>query len=282
MQYDQHLKLGVINRLKIDRFTPHGIFLVSQDEKDVLLPQAYVTKEMKEGEILDVFLYTDSQDRLIATTLKPKAMLDQFALLEVIDKSSFGAFVDWGLPKDLLVPSMLQKTPFEIGEKRFLKIIYDEKTHRLVGSEKLGDFFAKKVKGLKNRQKVQILIIAKTPLGYKCIVEEKYEGLIYHNEIFENIKLGDTKDAYIKKIRSDGSIDISLREIGNKNTTTSEDKILNLLKQNKGILPYNYKSDAQLIKDIFEMSKKEFKKSLTALKEDSKIEIKESGIYIKT
>jgi predicted RNA-binding protein (virulence factor B family) len=274
------LELGEINTLRVDRLTPHGVFIMAEDGNDVLLPQAYVTDEMIEDSLVDVFLYTDSEDRLVATTLKPHAKLDEFGLFEVVDVAPFGAFVDWGLPKDLLVPKMLQKTPFKIGEKRFLKVVYDERTHRLVGSEKLGDFFQKKVKGLKPQQEVEILIITKTPLGYKCIVEGKYEGLIYHNEIFENISLGEKKTAFIKTIRKDANIDLSLRKAGSKNSTDSADKILNLLQQNKGIMPYNYKSDAQLIKDIFGMSKKEFKRSLTTLQESKKIEVRDTGIYL--
>lgn len=277
---NKFLELGVINTLRVDRQTPHGLFLMAEDDKDVLLPQAYVKDEMIEDSIVEVFLYTDSEDRLIATTLKPKAMLDEFALLEVVDVAPFGAFMDWGLPKDLLVPKMFQKTPFKLGEKRFIKIVYDERTHRLVGTEKLGDFFERRVKGLKPNQEVKIVIISKTPLGFKCIVEDKYEGLIYHNEIFENIELGDTKKAYIKTIRKDGNIDISLRKAGSKNSSDSTDKILKLLQENRGIMPYNYKSDAELIKDIFGLSKKEFKRSLTKLQNDSKIEVKDSGIYI--
>jgi len=275
------LELGLINTLRVDRLTPHGVFLMAEDGNDVLLPQAYVTDDMIEDTLLDVFLYTDSEDRLIATTLTPHAKLDEFGLFEVVDTAPFGAFVDWGLSKDLLVPNMLQKTPFKVGEKRFLKVIYDEKTHRLVGSEKLGDFFQRRVEGLKPQQEVDILIISKTPLGYKCIVEGKYEGLIYHNEIFENITLGEKKKAFIKTIRKDGNIDLSLRKMGSKKNTDSHDKVLTLLKQNKGIMPYNYKSDAELIKDVFSMSKKEFKRSLTALQDGGKIEVKDSGIYLK-
>jgi len=280
-QISPFLELGKINRLRVDRETPHGLFLMAQDTKDVLLPQAYVTEDMKEDEVVDVFLYTDSEDRLIATTLTPHAMLDEFALLEVIDVAPFGAFMEWGLPKDLLVPKKLQKSPFKIGEKRFVKVVYDEKTHRLVGSEKLGDFFDKHPKGLFKNKEVDILIIAKTPLGYKCIVNDKYEGLIYHNEIFENITLGEKRKAYVKTVRKDGNIDLSLRAMGKKQSASSADKVLELLKANNGIMPYNYKSDAELIKDIFGMSKKEFKRSLTKLQEEGKIEIKDTGIYQK-
>ena len=281
MTQSQHLELGHINCLRVDRQTPHGVFLMAQDGNDVLLPQAYVTEDMTQDTLLEVFLYTDSEDRLIATTKTPKAMLDGFALMEVVDTAPFGAFMDWGLLKDLLVPNMLQKTPFHIGEKRFIKVVYDERTHRLVGSEKLGDFFQRRVEGLKKDQEVEILIIAKTPLGYKCIVEGKYEGLIYHNEIFENIELGSSKKAYIKTIRRDGNIDLSLRKSGAKNSSCASEKVLALLKENKGIMPFNYKSDAQLIKDTFKMSKKDFKRSLTTLQDANKIEVKETGIYIK-
>ena len=281
MKQNEFLELGVLNTLRVDRDTPHGLFLMSLDGNDVLLPQAYVKDEMMIDSLLEVFLYTDSEDRLIATTLEPKAMLDQFVLLEVIDVAPFGAFMDWGLPKDLLVPNMFQKEPFKVGDKRFLKIIYDEQTHRLVGTEKLGDFFERRIKNLKPNQEAKILIIAKTPLGYKCIVEDKYEGLIYHNEIFENIALGEEKTAYIKTIRKDGNIDLTLRKAGNKNNSNSSDKILSLLKENNGIMPYNYKSDAELIKDIFGLSKKEFKRSLTNLQDKNKIEVKDTGIYLK-
>ena len=275
------LELGLINTLRVDRHTPPGIFLMAEDGNDVLLPQSFVTDTMAEDTLLDVFLYTDSEDRLIATTLKPTAKLDEFALFEVVDTAPFGAFMDWGLAKDLLVPNMFQKTPFEVGEKRFLKVIYDERTHRLVGTEKLGDFFIRDVKGLSSNSETSIVIISQTPLGFKCIVDKKYEGLIYHNEIFENIKLGDTKTAYVKTVRKDGNIDLSLRKPGSKKSGASNEKILELLKENKGIMPYNYKSDAALIKNVFGVSKKEFKRTLTALQDARIIEVKETGIYLK-
>jgi uncharacterized protein len=281
MKQNQHLHLGEINCLRVDRDTPHGLFLMSEDDKDVLLPKAYVTDVMEIDSLIEVFLYTDSEDRIVATTLKPRAMLDGFGLFEVVDVAPFGAFVDWGLPKDLLVPKMLQKTPFAVGEKRFLKVVYDEKTHRLVGSEKLGDFFERRVRGLKPHQEVKILIITKTPLGFKCVVEGKYEGLIYHNEIFENITLGDEKTAYVKTIRSDGNIDLSLQKPGTKGGDATTQKILDMLAQNNGILPFNSKSDPELIKENFAMSKKEFKRTLTSLAEKGKIEIKDTGIYLK-
>jgi len=281
MTQNKNLELGKINTLQLDRLTTPGAYLLALDGNDVLLPGQYLTQDMKEGNLIDVFLYTDSEDRLVATTLTPTAILDEFALFTVVDTTKFGAFMDWGLTKDLLVPNMFQKTPFKVGEKRFIRVIYDERTHRLVGTEKFRDFFETDVKGLAVNKEVSILIIAKTPLGYKCIVNDKYEGLIYHNEIFENIELGDKKIAYVKVVRKDGNIDVTLRKAGTKKSNNSSDRVLTLLKENGGIMPYNYKSDAELIKDIFSMSKKDFKRSLTALVDSNKIVVKDTGIYLK-
>jgi len=281
MQISEHLTLGEMNTLRVDRDTAPGLYLMAGDEQDVLLPGQYVTEDMVEDTLVEVFLYTDSEDRLVATTRKPHAMLNGFALLKVIDVAPFGAFMDWGLTKDLLVPNMFQKTPFEEGEKRFIKVVYDERTHRLVGTEKLGDFFERRVKGLTVNKEANILIISKTPLGFKCIVNEKYEGLIYHSDIFEKIELGDEKIAYVKTIRKDGNIDLVLRKPGSKKSGDGADKVFELLKQNNGIMPYNYKSDAELIKDTFGLSKKDFKRSLTKLQDSGKIEVKDTGIYLK-
>ncbi|MCK4737793.1 MAG: DNA-binding protein [Sulfurimonas sp.] len=279
-EQNEFLELGKTNTLIIDRLTTPGAYMMAEDGNDVLLPGPYLTNEMKEGDLLDVFLYTDSEDRLVATTLTPVAKLDEFAFFECIDVAPFGAFMDWGLSKDLLVPNMFQKEPFKVGDKRFLKVVYDEKTHRLVGTEKTASFFEKKVRGLKPHQEVKILIISKTPLGYKCIVEDKYEGLIYHNEIFENINIGDEKKAFIKTIRKDGNIDLNLRKPGTKKSGGSSDKVLELIKENGGNMPYNYKSDAELIKDVFGLSKKDFKRSLTTLVEMNKITVKDTGIHL--
>lgn len=281
MQHSKHLTLGEINRLQIDRDTPHGMFLKAEDEKDVLLPGVYIKENMQIGDFVDVFLYTDSEDRLVATTLTPKAMLGEFGFFEVVDIAKFGAFVNWGLPKDLFVPKMLQKTPFAVGEKKFLRIIYDELTHRLVATEKISKYLEKKPKDLRIHQEVKALIIDKTPLGFKAIVNDIYEGLFFHNEIFETIEIGMIKQAFIKNIRKDGGIDLSLRKIGSAKVKTSLDAIIELLDKNNGILPYNYKTAPELIQEVFAMSKKDFKRSLTTLQEKDIIEIKDTGIYKK-
>ena len=281
MQQSEHLELGQMNTLRVDRYSPHGLHLHALDERDVLLPKAYEKEEMIVDSLVEVFLYTDSEDRLIATTLKPTAMLNEFAFFEVVDVAKFGAFVNWVLLKDLLVPNMFQRTPFKVGDKRFLKVVYDEKTHRLVGTEKTQDYFSEKPRGLKPQQEVKVIIIAKTPLGFKCIVENKYEGLIYKNEVFQNLEIGETLQAFIKATRPDGALDIKLQASAAVKKLDDADKVLDILKQNGGKMPYNYKSDADLIKDVFSLSKKAYKRSLTKLQDDGLIEVKDTGIYIK-
>ena len=282
MQINDHLELGRINRLIIDRSTVPGLFLRALDDKDVLLPNQYVTENMELESEIEVFLYTDSEDRLVATTLTPRAMLSQFGFFEVVDTTRFGAFVDWGLPKDLFVPRSAQKIQFNIGDKRILYVTYDEQTHRLIGEEKITKHLTHQVSGLHTNSEVDLLVIAKTPMGFKVIVDHQYEGMLFHNELFEEVKTGDSKKGYVKNIRSDGNLDISLQPIGAKKSDAASEKVMALLVENNGILPYNYKSDAELIKNTFALSKKNFKRALTQLQNDGKIEIKETGIYLKS
>lgn len=278
---NEHLILGCVNTLRIDRITDPGLFLMAEDEKDVLLPNQYVTKEMHVGDEIDVFLYTDSEDRIVATTEKPIAMLGEYGFFKIVDLAHFGAFVDWGLQKDLFVPKIHQKGAFKVGEKRILYVDYDEKTHRLIGSERLTQHLKFHKNTYKVNSEVSALVMAKTPMGYKCIVDNRFEGMLFHNEIFEEIKIGETKKAYVKPIREDGKLDLSLQPIGGKKSDIGEEKILRMLKENKGSLPYNYKSDAEDIKNVFGLSKKVYKSTLTALVNAGKIEVKENGIYLK-
>ncbi len=272
------IQLGKLNKLKINRKSDFGFFLCDARGSEVLLPNTYITKAMKEGDIVEVFIYHDSEDRLTATTKKPKAMLDEFGFFEVVDIAPFGAFVDWGLPKHLLVPSKMQKEPFKVGEKRFLRIIYDEKTHHLVATEKFSKYLDHNPKGLRINQEVKALIIKETDLGFKCIVEDRYEGLLYKNEVFEPLEIGEVKKAYIKKRRPDGNLDLSLRKLGAKASKDSQQKILDLLKEHKGRLPFNSKSTPESITEFFGMSKKEFKRTLVLLQEKGLIEVNERGI----
>lgn len=276
---NEKIELGSLNTLRINRVSEPGIYLIAGDEEEVLLPNCYVTKEMDIDSTLEVFIYTDSEDRLVATTLKPYAMKNDFASLEVVDTANFGAFLDIGLPKDLLVPKNKQKSTFNIGDIKVIKVLEDDKTNRLIGSEKFD--LSKEPDDLEKNDEVEIILYTKTPLGFKVIVNNKYEGLIYHNEIFENIQIGDKKRAYVKFLREDGKVDISLQKIGAKKSDDNPSKVLNILEENGGELGFTYKSDAEDIKDVFGMSKKAFKASLTKLIEDEKITLLEDKISIK-
>ena len=279
---NQYLELGTINRLSILRTTDYGLVLASEKGKEVLLPKRYVTEEMALGKEIDVFVYTDSEDRLVATTERPVAMLGEAAVMEVVDVTPQGAFVDWGLPKDLFVPKMLQREPMKKGERHIVLVDYDERTHRLVGTRKIDRKLAKAPKkSLKRNQEVSLLIYGKTDLGYKAVVEKRYDGLVFHSEVFEPINIGETKRGYVKQIRDDGKIDLLLRPIGKKSDDLAAQKVLGYLKDHKGMMPLNYKSDPERIKELLGLSRKNFKRALTKLIDSGRIEVKENGTFLK-
>ena len=275
---DQRIELGLINTLRIDRVTEPGLYLIAEDEEVVLLPNAYITNDMHVGNDIKVFIYTDSEDRLISTTLTPKGILGDIVSVEVVDLLPFGAFVDIDLPKDLLVPKNKQKSSFSVGQTRVVRIIEDEHTGRLIGTEKFSLEDAPKT--FTKNDEVEVVVYAKSPLGYKLVVNGKYEGMIFHNEVFENIEIGSSKRAYVKYVRDDGKMDISLQKIGEKNINDLEEKVLDILKQNGGELWFTYKSDAEDIKDVFRISKKYFKATLTKLIENKKIILTSNTISV--
>ena len=272
---DDKIKQGVVNTLKVNRVSEPGIYLISGDETEVLLPNAYVKKEMAIDSLLDVFIYTDSEDRLVATTLKPYLYLNEFANLKIVDSAKFGYFVDIGLPKDLLVPKNRQKGTYNIGSYKVLQMQFDERTSRLIASEKY--ILEEEPKNLKQGDEVEIILYSKTPLGFKVIVNNSYEGMVFHSEIFENLKIGDKKRAYIKNLREDKKLDISLQKIGEK---VDSNKVLEILKANGGVLNFTYKSDAEDIKNMFAMSKKAFKATLTKLIDEKKINLENDRICL--
>ena len=272
---DEKIKQGVVNTLRVNRVSEPGIYLISGDETEVLLPNAYVKKDMAIDSLLDVFIYTDSEDRLVATTLKPYLYLNEFAYLKIVDSAKFGYFVDIGLPKDLLVPKNRQKGTYNIGSYKVLQMQFDERTSRLIASEKY--ILEEDPKNLKQGDEVEIILYSKTPLGFKVIVNNSYEGMIFHSEIFENLKIGDKKRAYIKNLREDKKLDISLQKIGEK---VDPNKVLEILKANGGVLNFTYKSDAEDIKNIFAMSKKAFKATLTKLIDEKKINLENDRICL--
>lgn len=277
-----HIEIGKINTLEVARDTDYGLFLEAKDDSEVLLPNVYVMEdEMPIGALIDVFVYTDSEDRPVATTKMPYAKLGEYGYFTVVDYKSYGAFVNWGLPKDLFVPLSQQKEYFNIGKKYLLRVCLDEQTGRLYGTQKIGKYFNRDMSGLHQNKKLDAIVLARTPLGFKVIADNQYEGMLFDNEIFEEIRVGDHKKVYIKKVRKDYKLDLSLQPIGKQATiSVAEGTILQLLKEADGTLPFTYKSDAEEIKKVFGMSKKNFKRSLTELIEAKKIELLDDAIVL--
>lgn len=268
----QRLQIGRINQLLIERKSDPGLYLKSKDGKEVLLPNAYVLPTMQIGDKIDVFVYTDSEDRIVATTRKPEAKLGEFARLYVKDVTPIGAFCDWGLPKDLFVPIKFQKTPFRVGQWRSVRVSLDEQTNRLIGIEKFGKFISKQRADFEPNQKVKIFVLAKTPMGFKVIIENRFEGMIFANEVFEPLELGDKKEAFIKIVRPDGKIDVSLRAL-DRGDEEAKKSILEALRANDYSLNLTTKSPPEAIYESVGLSKKVFKRALNALIAEGAIKV---------
>jgi len=277
-----NIKIGEINTLEVMRDTDYGYFLEAKDESEVLLPNIYIMEdEMPMGSLLDVFIYTDSEDRPVATTKMPYAKLGEYGYFTVVDYKAYGAFVNWGLPKDLFVPLSQQKEHFTVGKKYLLRVCLDEQTNRLYATQKIGKYFNRDMKGLHKNRVLEAIVLAKTPLGYKVVADNQYEGMLFTNEIFEEIRIGDRKKVYVKNVRKDFKIDLSLQPIGKQaKIDEGEGTVIQLLKEANGELSFTYKSDAEEIKKVFGMSKKNFKRTLTALLERKQIALLEDSIKL--
>lgn len=273
------IKLGDYNTMEVSRFTASGAYL-KLDEEEALLPRRFVNPEMKAGDKIEVFIFTDSEDRLTATTQKPKARVGEFAYLKVIDTNKYGAFMDWGLDKDLMVPFSEQKDKMEKGRKYIVRIVHDYKSRRLIGTSKIRDFFKSNTSGLAPQQKVDLMVFGETELGIKVIIDNQYEGLLYKNEVFEPLGMGERTTGYIKKIREDGKLDVTLYKGGLDGIKEAETFILNRLKQEGGYLPYNDSTPPDTIRDQLLMSKKVFKKAIGSLYKSGTIIFQEDGFIL--
>ncbi len=275
--------LGRIQELQIDRKTSVGFYLVdAQNTEDVLFPNQYISPRMEEGDVLEVFVYKDNENRMVATTEFPYITVGKFAYLKVNQVNKFGAFLDWGMKyKELLVPFKNQANRMEEGKAYIVYLYEDEDTRRLVATSKINNFLETIVKDeLKVGQEVELLARGYTEIGLNVIINHDFQGIIYKDEIFERIDTGDQIKGYVKRIREDGKVDISLQAIGYNNVPPNAALILEELKKNKGFLPFNDKSDPDDIRDMFGISKKIFKKSIGALYKQKIIEIKKEGIHL--
>ncbi|ARK13127.1 S1-like domain-containing RNA-binding protein [Fibrella sp. ES10-3-2-2] len=275
------INIGQYNRLTALRMTSVGMYLGDDDDNDVLLPNKYVPDELKEGDNIEVFIYTDSEDRPIATTLRPAVIRDSFAALKCVALSSFGAFMDWGLEKDLLVPTKAQEVPMAEGRWYVVYCGYDADTDRLIGSSKINALVVDEApEDLKEGDEVTALIYERTDLGLIAVVNDQFRGLFYANELFKSLRIGDKVKAYVKRIREDLRVDLSLQPVGYAKVEPNAQAILDKLKAKNGFLPLTDSSDPQAIYQLLEMSKKTFKKAVGALYKDRKIVLKEDGIYL--
>ncbi|GMQ23899.1 S1-like domain-containing RNA-binding protein [Algoriphagus sp. oki45] len=272
-------ELGIISTLPINRFTDFGAYLALSDGGEVLLPQGYLNGDEKEGDEKEVFVYTDSEDRPVAVTDRPKALLDEFAVLEAKEVTSFGAFMDWGLLKDLFVPNSEMAKPMTAGQKYLIRVCVDYRTNRLIGVSKYREFMYPAPKDYEPGNACEGLIFEKTELGYKVLLEDRYEGLIYANEVFQALEIGEKRTLYVKKRRDDGKIDLQLLPKGREKYEEGAEKILEILNE-KGFLPIHDKSDPEEIKRVLGMSKKHFKQCIGQLYKAREITIQENGISL--
>lgn len=275
------ITIGQYNRLTALRMTSVGMYLGDDEDNDVLLPNKYVPDDLREGDQIEVFIYTDSEDRPIATTLRPAVVRDTFAALKCVALSSFGAFMDWGLEKDLLVPTKAQEVPMSEGRWYVVYCGYDADTDRLIGSSKINALVDDEApEELKEGDEVTALIYERTDLGLNAVVNDQFRGLFYANELFKPLRIGDKVKAYVKRIREDLRVDLSLQPAGYAKVEPNAQAILDKLKAQNGFLPLTDSSDPQAVYKHLEMSKKTFKKAVGALYKDRKIVLKEDGIYL--
>ncbi len=274
------IKIGEYNTLIILRDTDPGLFLGDEEDNDVLLPNKYVPEQFEIGDELTVFVYLDHEERPVATTLKPHIKPGEFALLRCNYTNEFGAFLDWNLEKDLFCPFKEQAFKMRKGDWYLVYCYIDEETDRLVASSKTNSFLSNKELTVDQFDEVDLIVSHPSEIGMNVIVNEKHLGLIYKDEIYKEISVGDRLKGIVKKVRPDNKLDISLNQIGYRNIEPNAQIILKELEDNSGFLALTDKSDPDQIKDMMQMSKKAFKKAIGSLYKQRIITIKEDGIYL--
>ena len=274
------IRLGEYNTLEILRETDPGLYLGDTQENVVLLPHRYKPENFNIGDMLEVFVYLDYEERPVATTLTPHILLNDFGYLHCSDVNEFGAFMDWGVQKQLFVPFKEQARPMKVGNWYIVYLSMDEQTNRLVGSSKTNKYLNNDTVTLQKFDEIAIMVTHITDLGANVIVNGKHKGLIYINDIFEDIRTGDTMKAFVKSVRDDNKIDVVLQSPGYRSIEPNANFILEELKAAGGFMPLHDKSEPQDIKNELGMSKKSFKKAIGTLYKDKQILIKADGIEL--
>lgn len=273
------IKMGEYNMLKVIKEKSMGVFL-DDGQDGILLPKRFVPEGTKTGDELKVFLYYDSEDRPIATTQTPFGILGDIVKLKVIDVTNHGAFLDWGLMKDLFIPKSKMKTFMVRNGEYLVKIVMDERTGRLTATEKLEPFLSNENLTIKEKEIVDLIVYRQTDIGYEVIINNIHKGILHNNEIYRNISIGDKFKGFIKNILPENKIDIAAGRPGYNRVEDETEKIVRLLKENDGYLPYHDKSSPDDIYSFFEMSKKTFKMATGNLYKQHKISFSKSGIQL--
>ncbi len=274
------LQIGNYNTLRITKLVSFGVYLDGGDGKEILLPTRYVPKGAKVDDEVQVFIYHDNEGRLIATTLHPKAVVGEFAFMRVKSVNSTGAFLDWGLMKDLLVPFKEQKMAMREGKWYLVYVHLDHLTGRIVASARVEKFLGNVPPEYESNQEVDLLVADDTEIGYKVIVNNSHWGMIYHNQVFQRLERGERLKGYVKEVREDDKLDISLQPLGYQKVDGISQRILEALQMKDGYLPVHDKSDPEEIYSLFRCSKKAFKQAIGSLYKQHRIRIEADGIRL--
>ena len=273
--------IGLVNELEVIKEVDFGVYLDGAQHGEILMPKRYVPEACKIGDRVEVFIYLDSSDRLVATDERPLAMVGEFANLQVVSVTKVGAFLDWGLPKDLLVPFREQQQKMEEGQFYLVYIYLDDESQRIVGTSRLDKCLDNIPVDYEIGEEVDLIIAGQTDLGYKAIIDNSHWGMLFKNEVFQNLKTGQQVKGYIKYVRPDDKIDLSLEKSGYEKIDPISENILNKLAANNDFLPFNDKTDPDTIREVFQISKKNFKKAIGVLYKQRIILIGEDGIRMK-
>ncbi|MGV3755056.1 MAG: S1 RNA-binding domain-containing protein [Verrucomicrobiota bacterium] len=273
--------IGKRNLLPIIRESAPGLYLDAGELGEILLPRRYIPRDIAPKEKLDVFLYRDSEDRLVATTEEPFAQVGEFATLEVISVNpKVGAFLDWGLGKDLLLPFREHESPLRVGQWVVVYVVLDPKSDRIIASARLGRHLSKEAPGYRDGQQVNLLITSETEMGYNAIVENSHRGLLYKDNLANPLRIGDRLKGFVRTIRPGGKIDLSLDASGYQRVASLTDKIVQVLERHNGHLAFDDDSSPEAIRQTFGVSKKAFKQALGTLYKSRRIRFKKPGIEL--
>lgn len=274
------IRLGDYNLMQVVKEVDFGMYLDGGVEGEILLPTRYVPDGLKVGDAILVFVYLDQDERPVATTLQPLAKVGDFACLEVAWVNEYGAFLNWGLMKDLFCPFREQKKRMEIGQKYIVHVGIDEDSYRMVASAKVEHFLSREMPQYRHGNEVDLLVWQKTELGFKVIIDNLFAGLVYEDQVFRPLTTGDRLKGYVDRVRPDGKIDVTIQPTGRRNTEEFSEVLLEYLKNNNGRCDLGDKSPAELISDRFKVSKKTFKKAVGDLYKRRLIQIKEDGLVL--